>query len=58
MREEVTFTGNIGPGTHVDEKAVESLRRLGAKVQATNILLRWRLSKAGYDTTLSRRATV
>jgi hypothetical protein len=41
VREEATFTGNIGPGTHIDEKAVESLRRLGAKVQATNILLRW-----------------
>jgi hypothetical protein len=49
--EEVIFTGNIGPmvaGTPVYDKAVDSLRRLGAKVQATNITasgpIRWYLS--------------
>jgi hypothetical protein len=38
--EEVIFTRNIGQmveGTPVYEKAVGSLRRLGGKVQATNI---------------------
>ncbi len=56
VHEEVIFTGNVGPmfaGTPVYEKAVDSLRRLGAKVHATNItassLLRWYLPRAGYD---------
>jgi hypothetical protein len=51
VHEEVIFTGNIGPmvaGTPVYDKAVDSLRRLGAKVQATNITasgpIRWYLS--------------
>jgi hypothetical protein len=54
--EEIIFTGNAGP-MNADapsyEKAVESLRRLGAKVQATNVSaqqpLRWFLSMRGYD---------
>jgi hypothetical protein len=41
------------------EKAVESLRRLGAKVQATDVtaprLLRRFLSKGGYDLTMAGR---
>ena len=51
VHEEIIFTGNIGPGPGYDksacDKAQESLRRLGAKVQATSItasrLLRWYL---------------
>jgi hypothetical protein len=56
VHEEIIFTGNIGhmvAGTSDYDKAVDSLRRLGAKVQATNItalpLLRRCLSNAGYD---------
>ena len=56
MHEEIIFTGNIGEmvaGTPDYNKAVDSLRRLGARMQATNITalspLRWCLSKAGYD---------
>ena len=57
VHEEIIFTGNIGPGPGYDksacDKAQESLRRLGAKVQATSItasrLLRRYLSRTGYD---------
>lgn len=64
VHEEIIFTGNISPmvaGTADHLKAVESLRRLGAKVQAMNenvsisslwlvfLPLRWFLSKQGYD---------
>jgi hypothetical protein len=54
VHEEVIFTGNIGPMVaHKPdyERAVESLRRLGAEVQATNIAavppLRWLFSICG-----------
>jgi Na+-driven multidrug efflux pump len=64
VHEEIIFTRNIGPmvaGTADHLKAVESLRRLGAKVQAMDenvsisslwlvfLPLRWFLSKQGYD---------
>src|SRR5271157_5308798 len=63
VHEEIIFTGNIGPmveHTANYEKAFESLRRLGARVQAMNetlsasslpffLPLRWLLSKQGYD---------
>jgi hypothetical protein len=60
VQEEITFTGNVGPMTaHTPEydEAVESLRRLGAKMRATNVdaqlmlrrPLRWFLLKSGYD---------
>jgi hypothetical protein len=56
VHEEIIFTGNVGPmatGGSDYEKAEDSLRRLGAKVHATNatasLPLRWYLSKAGYD---------
>jgi predicted CopG family antitoxin len=56
VHEEIIFTGNAG-AMNADapsyEKAVESRRRLGAKVQATNVSaqqpLRWFLSIRGYD---------
>jgi len=60
VHEEIIFTVNAGPMTvHTPdyEKAVESLRRLGAKVQATDVtaprLLRRFLSKCGYDLTMA-----
>jgi hypothetical protein len=56
VHEEIVFTGNIGTmvaGTANYDKAVNSLRRLGAKVQATNVSasrpLAWFLSVFGYD---------
>jgi hypothetical protein len=56
VHEEVIFTGNVGQmvvGTSVYDEAVESLRRLGAKVQAMDVTatrpLRWLLSWWGYD---------
>jgi hypothetical protein len=56
--EEMIFTGNVNKiveGTPTYWTAVESLRRLGAKVQATDVTallpLRWFLSKWGYDLT-------
>ena len=64
VHEEIIFTGNIGPmaeGTADYLKAVESQRRLGAKVQAMNahvsvsslpfvfLPLRWFLSMQRYD---------
>ena len=56
VHEAIIFTGNVGPmatGGSDYEKAEDSLRRLGAKVHATNatasLPLRWYLSKAGYD---------
>ncbi len=64
VHEEIIFRGNIGPmveGKPDFDKAVELLRRLGAKVQAMNenvsvsslplvyLPLRWFLSKQGYD---------
>lgn len=64
VHEEIIFTGNIDrmvDGKPEFNKAVESLRRLGAKVQAMNenvsisslwlvfLPLRWFLSKQGYD---------
>ena len=52
--EEMAFTANVNDeNMTVYKSAVESLRRLGAKVQATDItalpLLRWFLSKRGYN---------
>jgi hypothetical protein len=54
--EEMIFKANVDrivEGTPAYWTAVESLRRLGAKVQATDVtaspLLRWFLSKWGYD---------
>jgi hypothetical protein len=44
VHEEIIFTGNIGPmtaDTSVYDKAQNSLRRLGAKVHATNDVTAW-----------------
>ena len=56
VHEEIVFTGNIGAivaDTPAYDQAVRSLRRLGAKVQATaatdSRLLRWFLIYRGYD---------
>src|SRR5208283_3054798 len=56
--EEMIFTANVNQivaGAPAYGTAAESLRRLGAKVQATDLtappLLRWFLSKWGYDLT-------
>jgi hypothetical protein len=56
VHEEIIFTGNVGAmvtDTPAYDKAVDSLRRLGARVQAANVSaskpLRWFLSRAGYD---------
>jgi hypothetical protein len=56
VHEEVVFAGNIDEmvvGTPVYHHAVESLRRLGAKMQTTNVTamrpLSWLLSWQGYD---------
>ena len=60
VHEEVIFTANLNPIAaetprydKAYDNAAESLRRLGAKVQATNVTatrpLRWFLSKQGYD---------
>ena len=56
VHEEVIFTANVGQmvaNTSDYDKAVNSLRRLGAKLHATNVttsyLLRWYLSIFGYD---------
>lgn len=56
IHEEIIFTGNVGPmvaGTTAYDRAAESLRRLGAKLQAANVAaslpLRWFLAKSGYD---------
>jgi hypothetical protein len=60
--EEMIFTANVSQiveGTPAYWTAVESLRRLGAKVQATDVtappLLRSFLSKWGYDLTTAGR---
>jgi len=69
VHEEIIFTGNIGPmaeGTANYDKAVESLRRLGAKVQATNVSvsslpfvpLGWFLSMQGYDLVRAGRGLI
>jgi hypothetical protein len=62
VHEEIIFTGNANPmtvGTTIYTKAQEALRRLGARVQATDVtaprLLRWFLSKWGYDLTTAGR---
>ncbi len=60
VHEEIVYTGNIGAmqlGQKEDrakfDEAVEDLRRLGAKVQATNVAATWPLrifrSRFGYD---------
>ncbi len=60
VHEEIVYTGNIGAmqlGQEEDrakfDEAVEDLRRLGAKVQATNVAATWPLriflSRFGYD---------
>jgi hypothetical protein len=65
VHEEVIFTGNIDPmvaGKPEHAKAVESLRRLGAQVQATDVAavrpLRWFLSVRGYDLTRASRSLI
>jgi hypothetical protein len=56
VHEEIIFTANIGQmisSTSEHDQAQDTLRRLGARMQATHAsalsLLRWFLSKAGYD---------
>lgn len=56
VHEEIFFTRNVDAmvtGTANYDKAVDSLRRLGAKVQAANVSasppLGWFISKCGYD---------
>jgi hypothetical protein len=56
VHEEIVFTANVGvmrAGTAEYDKAVDSIRRLGAKVQATKVSaslpLGWFLSIFGYD---------
>ena len=56
VHEEIILTGNVGPmtahHTAAYEKAVESLRRLGAKMQAMDVSAqppRWFLSLLGFD---------
>jgi hypothetical protein len=55
VHEEILFTANIGQMSRVApcEAARDSLRRLGAKLEATNTTasppLRWFFSKCGYD---------
>jgi hypothetical protein len=56
VQEEIIFTGNVGPMTAHStadyEKAVGSLRRLGAKMQAMDVSAqppRWFLSLLGFD---------
>ncbi len=70
VHEEIIFTGNIGPMVADHSRAVESLRRLGAKVQAMNenvsisslwlvfLPLRWFLSKQGYDLRKASRGLI
>jgi hypothetical protein len=58
--EEMVFTANVNDkNMTVYNSAVESLRRLGAKVQATDLtaspLLRWFLSKWGYNLDVAGR---
>jgi len=56
VHEEIVYTGNVGAmvaETPAFDKAVDALRRLGAKVQATavtdSVILHWFLAKCGYD---------
>ncbi len=54
VHEEIVFTANVGAmvaGTASYDKAVDSLRRLGAQVQATGAShpIAWLLSVLGYD---------
>ena len=69
VHEEIIFTGNVDAMVEHKanyDKAVESLRRLGAKVQATNVSvsslpfvpLRWFLSKQGYDLVRAGRGLI
>jgi hypothetical protein len=69
VHEEIIFTGNIGPmveHTANYDKAFESLRRLGARMQATNVSLsslpfvplRWFLSKQGCDLRKAGRSLI
>src|SRR5271154_4826914 len=73
VHEEIIFTNNVGKMVeHTDDydKAVESLRRLGARVQAMNanvsvsslpfvfLPLRWFLSKQGYDLAKAARGLI
>jgi hypothetical protein len=65
VHEEIIFTGNLGPmvANKPDcEKAVETLRRLGAKVQATYIKalppLRWWFSIWGYNLVQAGRGLI
>jgi hypothetical protein len=65
VHEELIFTGNIGAmvaGKPEHENAVDSLRRLGAKVQATNVSatppLRWFFGILGYDLVKAGRSLI
>jgi hypothetical protein len=65
VHEEVIFTGNIDAmvaGKPEYEKAVNTLRRLGAKVQATNVAaappLLWFLRIRGYDLRRAGRSLI
>lgn len=56
VHEEIVFTSNVGhviAGTPDSNEAVAMLRRLGARVEATNVtasvVLRWFLSNVGFD---------
>jgi hypothetical protein len=65
VHEEIIFTGNISrmvADKPECERSAESLRRLGAKVQAANItatpLLRWWLRRCGYDLVKTGRGLI
>ena len=73
VHEEIIFTNNVGKMVeHTDDydRAVESLRRLGARVQAMNahvsvaslpfvfLPLRWFLSMQGYDLASAGRGLI
>jgi hypothetical protein len=65
VHEEIVFTGNVDAmvaSTANYDTAVVSLRRLGAKVQATNVSasppLQWFLSVRGYDLVKAGRGLI
>jgi hypothetical protein len=65
VHEELIFTANIGAmlaGKPEHAKAMDSLRRLGAKVQATNVSaagpLRWFFGFLGYDLVKAGRSLI
>jgi hypothetical protein len=62
VHEEIVFTGNMGGMVVPDDKTVESLRRLGARVQATDVSasrpLKWFLRVRGYDLVKAGRSLI